>query len=205
MKLTYFDMDGGRGEPLRLALAISEVDFEDHRISFPEFGQIRSELPFRAVPVVGLNGGQYTQSNALTRYYGRVTGLYPEDPWQAYLCDEITEAIEDATHFTVRTFGLKDQELQDARRQLVEDRFVPYLKSLALRLENAGGGYFSDNRLTIADLKVFVWVATLNRGVLDHVPTDLVARTAPIIQQHYERIGSNPRIKAYYENRNAAQ
>ena len=37
-RLTYFDFDGGRGEPIRLALHAGGIEFEDHRISFAEFG-----------------------------------------------------------------------------------------------------------------------------------------------------------------------
>ena len=33
LKLTYFDFDGGRGEPARLALHIGGIEFEDHRIA----------------------------------------------------------------------------------------------------------------------------------------------------------------------------
>jgi glutathione S-transferase len=33
LKLTYFDFDGGRGEPARLALHIGGIAFEDQRIS----------------------------------------------------------------------------------------------------------------------------------------------------------------------------
>lgn len=33
--LTYFDFDGGRGEPARLALRIGGVEFEDRRIAGP--------------------------------------------------------------------------------------------------------------------------------------------------------------------------
>ena len=42
LKLTYFDIRGGRGEPARLA----SVAFEDDRISFQEFGARRASYPF---------------------------------------------------------------------------------------------------------------------------------------------------------------
>src|SRR5438552_10509416 len=44
LKLTYFDFDGGRGEPARLALHIGGIAFEDHRISGKDWpGFRRSE------------------------------------------------------------------------------------------------------------------------------------------------------------------
>ena len=30
-KLTYFDIDGGRGEVLRIAFHAAKIEFEDHR------------------------------------------------------------------------------------------------------------------------------------------------------------------------------
>ena len=42
IKLTYFDMDGGRAETTRIALSIAGIEFEDHRISFEEFGGLVS-------------------------------------------------------------------------------------------------------------------------------------------------------------------
>ncbi|MFT4726179.1 MAG: glutathione S-transferase [Granulosicoccus sp.] len=40
-KLTYFDFDGGRGEPVRIALHAAGIKFEDVRWSFSESGKHR--------------------------------------------------------------------------------------------------------------------------------------------------------------------
>ena len=69
---------------------------------------------------------------------------------------------------------------------------------LQARLLAQGGEYFADNRLTVADLKVFVDVRGLNSGRLDHVPTDLVERVAPALNAHANRIASLPAVQAYY-------
>jgi len=201
IKLTYFDVDGGRAEPTRIALSIGGIEFEDHRISFSEFGQMRSSTPFNALPAIEMNDGVYTQSNAMNRYFGKQAGLYPEDPWQAFLCDEVMDAIEDLMHFLVRTFGMQGDELKAAREKLVDGAFTTYLETLNARLEAAGGEYFADGRLTVADLKVFVWIRGLNSGVLDYVPTGLAARVAPLLVQHMERVAADPGVAAYYEGR----
>ena len=200
-KLTYFDIDGGRGEPIRLALSIGGIVFEDDRVLFAEFGGMRSGTPLNALPVIEIDGVVYTQSNAMIRYFGKQAGLYPGDPWQAFLCDEAMGAMEDMMNATVRTFGLQDDHLKSARETLADGLFTRCLKMLNTRLETAGGKYFADHRLTVADLKVFVWVRSLKSGVLDHVPTDLTDKFAPLLLQHKERIGSDPGVVAYYAGR----
>ena len=182
-------------------MSIGGIDYEDHRISFQEFGEMRASTPLNAVPTVEINGAVYTQSNAMSRFFGKQAGLYPEDPWQAFLCDEIMEAAEDIMHSTTRTFGLQGDELKSARKALSDGAFTTCLKTLNARLEAAGGQYFADGRLTVADLKVFVWIRGLKSGVLDHVPTDLVDSVAPLLVQHMDRVAAEPDVAAYYAGR----
>jgi glutathione S-transferase len=200
-RLTYFDVDGGRGEPIRIALHAAGIDFEDHRISFEEFGRIRSELRFSCVPVLEIDGEQYTQSNALTRYIGAGAGLYPSDPMQALYCDEAMGAVEDMTNALVRTFGLEGDELRAARSKLAQGRLSMQLRGLEQLLVRGGGEYFADNRLTIADLKVFVQTRWFGNGALDHIPTDLVETAAPKLAEHRARIQTDPIVVAWYSTR----
>ena len=84
-KLTYFDINGGRAEPIRIALHAAGIDFEDNRISFAEFAEMRSGTRFNSVPVLEIDGAQITQSNALSRYVGKKADLYPTDDPQVAL------------------------------------------------------------------------------------------------------------------------
>ncbi len=59
-----------------------------------------------------------------------------------------------------------------------QGRCPPSLDRLQRRLVAHGGQYFADGRLTVADLKVFVWIRHLKSGQLDHVPVDLPDRVA---------------------------
>ena len=108
LKLTYFDFHGGRAEPARLAMIIGDIPFEDERITFDEHAEKLSDRPFEAIPVLEVDGLAITQSNTITRFVGKLAGLYPEDNLQAALCDEVMSALEDITHMIVATFSMTD-------------------------------------------------------------------------------------------------
>ena len=200
-KLTYFDFDGGRAEPIRIAFHTAGIKFEDNRLSFPEFGEMRQSTRFNSVPVLEIDGAAVTQSSALGRYVGKMAGLYPKDDLQALYCDEVMDALEDLSHYIVQTFGLQEEELRLAREKLVEGWLSVYLRGLDELLARGGGQYFADNGLTMADLKTFVQTRSLRSGTLDHVPTNLVRRLAPGLVEHQERIEGDPRVAAYYATR----
>ena len=200
-RLTYFDFDGGRGEPIRIALHAAGIDFEDNRVSFPEFAEMRKGTRFNSLPVLEIDGAAITQSNSISRYIGKMAGLYPEDDLQALYCDETLDALEDLLHYMVPTFSLQGEELQQAREKLVDGWLSVYVRGLGELLARGGGDYFADGKLTMADLKAFVHVRWLRSGNLDHIPTDLVERLAPALVRHQERIETDPRVTAYYAAR----
>jgi glutathione S-transferase len=199
-KLTYFDIDGGRAEPVRVAFHAAGIEFEDKRIAFPEFMEMRGSTRFNSVPVLEIDGNVVTQTNGMCRYVGKMAGLYPEDDLQALYCDEALGAVEDLLHRIVPTFGLEGDELKTAREKLVNGWMTTFVKGLGEILKR-GGDYFADNRLTVADLKVAYLTKWLNAGQLDHVPTDLVERLAPVLNAHADRVMNDPIVKAYYAAR----
>ena len=204
LKLSYFDFHGGRGEPARLALAIGGIAFEDHRFSFPEFAEVKKTAPFGQVPVLHVDGVQVTQCDAINRYVGKLAGLYPTDPYQALLCDEVMYVVEEANVKLSPSFRMVGEEQKAARLALVNGSMPQYLGWLQTQLLAQGGEYFADKRLTVADLKVFVDVRGLNSGRLDHVPTDLVEKVAPALNAHMQRIAQTPAVVAYYAKFNPA-
>jgi glutathione S-transferase len=198
LKLCYFDFHGGRGEPARLAMHIGGIAFEDHRFAYPEFADVRKTTPFGQVPTLTVDGEQVTQSDAINRYVAKLAGLYPTDAYQALLCDEVMAVVEDAAIRLSPSFRMSGDAQKAARLELVGTSMPMYLGWLQSKLLARGGEYFADNRLTVADLKVFVDVRGLNSGRLDHVPVDLVDTVAPALNAHMQRIASLPAVAQYY-------
>ncbi|MFI5308938.1 MAG: glutathione S-transferase family protein [Polyangiales bacterium] len=198
LKLSYFDAHGGRGEPARLALSIAGIAFEDDRIPGADWPKRKPSTPFGALPVLEVDGRVLTQSGAINRYVGKLADLYPTDPWQAALCDEVIDAVEDVDVKIGATFGMTEEQKQVERPKLASGPIPLYLRGLQTLLEAHGGEYFAGGRLSIADLKVFVFVRRLQSGKLDYMPTDLPDRLAPKLVAHCQRIKNLPGVKAYY-------
>ena len=202
--LTYFDFDGGRGEVARLALHAGGIAFEDRRIPGKDWPKHRDQMPFQAMPVLEVDGKVVTQSNTINRYVGKLAGLYPKDEWQAVLCDEVMDVAEDISTKIGNTIALDAEQKKKVREELAAGPIPRFLQQLEARLKAAGGEYFADKRLTVADLKVFLWIRWIKSGVLDHIPKDLPDRVAPLLAQHFERVRNHPKVVAYYATRKAA-
>jgi prostaglandin-H2 D-isomerase / glutathione transferase len=202
LKLTYFDMHAGRGEVARIALFIGGVPYEDQRVKFAEWPALKASTPFGGIPVLEVDGQEVTQSNGINRFVGKLTGLYPTDPLQAAFCDEVMDAVEDISAQLIGTFSMKDEEEKKAKRkELSEGPLTFYLTRIERRLKAHGGEYFADSRLTVADLKVYLWIRHMKSGNIDYVPTDLADRAAPELVAHFERVKAHPKVQAYYEMR----
>jgi glutathione S-transferase len=199
LKLSYFDIHGGRGEPARLAMFIGGVAFEDDRISFQEFAANRDRYPFKRVPLLTIDGVDLSQGNTINRYVAKLAGLYPTDPLEAAYCDEVMDAVEDIVSRQVVTMWIKDEaEKKAAREALAEGPIALYLRQLQGMLWARGGEYFADSRLTVADLKAMVWLRGLRTGILDYVPTDLADELAPKLVEHHARVLAHPKVAEYY-------
>ena len=93
--LTYLDARM-LAEPIRLALWVGEVAFEDERISYDEVQKRRAAgaLPFGQVPVLTVNGQTYSQSAALLRWAGKRAGLFKNETHELQ-SDAIEAALAD--------------------------------------------------------------------------------------------------------------
>lgn len=103
MKLYYFDIPG-KGDCIRLLCAHNGISLEDIRIPLANreiFDKLKSDgrLPFGQLPALEINGeaALITQSAAIMRYLGKISGSYPSCPVRAALVDGIIDEETDLT------------------------------------------------------------------------------------------------------------
>ena len=197
LKLTYFDFHGGRGEPARLALSIGGIrsrTIASHLLIGRLASPTRRSAPCQCSKWMGRHShsrmpsiAMWASSRISTRQtHGRLRCA--TRCWRQWRTS--TPSLRPPFSFPKRK--------KTQRKALVEGPLPFYLARLQQRLEAHGGRYFAADRLSVADLKVFVWIRHLKSGVLDHVPADLPARVAPKLVEHSERVKNDPRVQAYY-------
>jgi glutathione S-transferase len=196
-KLIYFNFTG-RAEPCRLCCAIGGLPLEEERLDFAEFGarKAKGEFPVGQVPVLVVGGETFCQSNAILRYFGTLTGLYPQDDIDALRVDQVLDTCEEVISHTAPTiFISNEEERKAARKNLVENVFPKYAKALDNWCES---GHVIKGRLTIGDLAVQNVVNFLTEwDLIDFIPKDFFASNYPNCQKVHDMVKSLPEVKAY--------
>jgi len=221
IKLTYFDIEGA-GEPVRLALTLAGIPFEDDRIKFPDWPAIKPTTPYGQVPLlyVGADGAPKTQSGAMLRYAGKLNAaakLYPDECMYEVeeaigLIGDLQKAWTPMIYMGMRpeTFGHPEgfsktddgqALIKQMRSKFVAEDLPKYLKFLADYIDAHGGGKFlcSAEKPTIADCLAVPTLRAFTRGHIDHVPTDCLG-AEPRIVAYLERFVALPEIKGRYQD-----
>lgn len=181
LRLQYFPFPGRAG-PIRDTLRIGGLAFEDAHIAPEHFHDLRASgaFPFGGLPVLDVvtTTGKVTaaQSNAILRFAGRLSGLYPiDDPVQALKVDEVLDVGEDLNQLFAPSFSEQDIERKMAMRKVLAEQTLPpwagYLERLLVA--NGSTGFVVGNSLSVADLKLYWVIDMLTNGSLDRIPTTL--------------------------------
>ena len=206
MKITlyYFKIPFWRAEVTRLSLFIGNIPFEDYRIEgidydkFKKSGKLPNNkiAPFKQLPVIDVDGKIFAQTGAISRFCGKLSGLYPKnDDYKAALIDQIIEAAQDINFLVTLSGRDKDPEKKRSARNILTNKHLPkwfeFLENILK--QNVHSVYFVGNDLTIADLAIWRLLGWLKSGLLDGVPTTILDEYKNINMLRDE-IYKNPKV-----------
>lgn len=200
--LYYFDIDGGLGEPIRLAMYVGGMEFEDKRIPSADWQALKSsgKPPCGQMPFLEVDGKQVSQYHACLLYVGKQTGLYPTDIWAAAKVQEVMGVNQDIRSKIALTLWEKDAEKKAAMRQELATTTLPHWFGVLDNLLAANGstGYSYGNELSIADLDLHALNKWVSDGILDGIPKDI---SAPYknIQKVVDTVTANPKVAEWKE------
>jgi glutathione S-transferase len=154
--LTYFPLYA-RAEVIRQILKSKGVDFTDKVVTFEQWPAEKASgvYEFKQMPLLEIDGHRLVTSQAIERYVAVKYGLYPADPYQAYLVESVIDLKNDQFQkFAQFKFVLKDEE---ALANWASTTFLENLKLIEARLVANGGGdgFIVGDSATWADYAIF--------------------------------------------------
>lgn len=174
LAVTYFDAPG-RAEPIRIALHLAGLAFEDRRLSFAQFQEKKASggFPLGSVPVLSIDDVDYPQTAAILRYVARIgnAGLYPTDPHEALIVDAVLDSFNDtlAHALTPSLFERDIAKKLEMRKAVVAGPMAIVYGFLEKTLTRSGGPFVVGAAMSIADLVIAQQVLQIRDGRLDGI------------------------------------
>jgi prostaglandin-H2 D-isomerase / glutathione transferase len=191
LKITYLPLRG-RAEITRLALAFGGFEFEDVRVQGAELAAIKPTLPLNQVPVLEVDGVVYAQSQAMARYAGRLSGLYPTEPIAALKVDMIMETLyEGQSTYVIINWKSPDETVKAERVKAFTEQGLP--KIFGLLEKNVEGPYFLGEKASLADVYAF----DLYNNQFKMICPNFTLGQYPKVEGIVARVAANPGIAAY--------
>ena len=167
-KLTYFN-GRGRAEVSRLIFAQAGVQYEDKRISGEEWGQLKSQTPFGALPLLEVDGKVLAGSVVIARFLAERYGLAGSSDVENAEIAGIADSIQDLDTEIITWMMEKDEARKAELKKKLDEELVPkHMSNLEKRVTAEGWLYGS--KVTYADLLFHAFSSRLPDDVLPKYP-----------------------------------
>ena len=205
IKIYYSHTPFWRAEVLRVSLFISNIPFEDVRISREEFiSMIKTgylpngkKVPFHQLPVIEVDGEIIGQTGAIARYCGKISNLYSNDNINAAKIDQIIDAATDITNLVSPTIREKDEQKKIEDRLLLKNKLLPrWFRYLENILSESTSDWFVENKMTIADIAMWRLLGWLISGIIDGIPTTIVD-SYPKLKNIHTNVHHHPKVQEW--------
>ena len=205
IKVYYSHTPFWRAEVLRVSLFISNIPFEDVRISREEFiNMIKTgylpngkKVPFHQLPVIEVDGEIIGQTGAIARYCGKISNLYSNDNINAAKIDQIIDAATDITNLVSPTIREKDEQKKVEDRLLLKNKLLPrWFRYLENILSESTSDWFVENKMTIADIAMWRLLGWLISGIIDGIPTTIVD-SYPKLKNIHTNVHHHPKVQEW--------
>jgi glutathione S-transferase len=141
------------------------------------------------IPMLEMDGKIYTQSSAIIRHVGRITGAYSG----CYEEDQLLATVEDlrsANYKAMRVFGATEKAIDE----YIEVILPKHLNNFNRLLNQSSAFYLTGSKCSIADLSLYDALHVVERqvpGTLDKFPR---------VKLFFDTVGARPKIKEWVDS-----
>lgn len=185
---------------VRLAMIIGKIPFEDERIPFEKWPALKPLTPLGSVPVAKIDGKEFVQTMALTRYFGKQSGLYPDCALKALVIDQVVETVMDMQNAIFSLGGSeKNEEMRQALETVTSVDGPRYWGGCEKMLEKISSGPFVlGDQVSIADVCIAGIYLLLKSGHIDIFPPNALDKYRRM-HQVFRSVMEIPDVSVWYE------
>ncbi|KAJ8712543.1 hypothetical protein PYW07_005385 [Mythimna separata] len=181
------------GESARLLLAYGGEEFEDRRVSSEDWPAFKPKTLFGQMPILEIDGKQYAQSLAISRYLGRKYGLVGETPEDAFEIDQNVDLVNDLRGKAAAVDYEPDEAVKEKKyEEYVKNVYPDFFERLSAIIEK-NNGFLALGKLTWGDFVL--------AGMFDYLKKMLrmpdLEKKYPAFQKVIDNVYSIPKVKAY--------
>eukprot|EP00095_Tigriopus_kingsejongensis_P008607 maker-scaffold460_size165339-snap-gene-0.28 protein:Tk08607 transcript:maker-scaffold460_size165339-snap-gene-0.28-mRNA-1 annotation:"glutathione s-transferase" len=209
IKLVYFPVRG-RGELIRLILKVGGLEYEEDLVTYAQWPAKKPATPFRSLPVLYYKGEEIGQSVAIARFLAKKAKLAGDNEIEKAHADAIVDFVVEAmTKFTEIKLAKDEAEKLRKAEEFTATFFPQFLPATEEFLNKKGGKHFTGNKLSYADLAVFLLVDMLHTqeqltsGGVAPWQKDILAmlESYPSTVGVYGMVKAKPKVAAYLKAR----
>ena len=200
-RLTYFN-SRGKVELSRLVFALAGVEYEDKRVTWDEWQELKPNTPFGFLPVLEVDGKMLGGSLEIARYLAEEFGLAGSNALENAETAGVCSCVDDLLELVLDTEFGKSEAIKAELKKSVPEQHIPrYLGALEKRAmaNNSMFGYIHGNKVTYADLAIFVVVEFVEQmfpAAMDKFPA---------LKKLSASVGKLPKISEWLQKRPTSQ
>eukprot|EP00931_Biecheleriopsis_adriatica_P104433 TRINITY_DN79105_c0_g1_i1.p1 TRINITY_DN79105_c0_g1~~TRINITY_DN79105_c0_g1_i1.p1 ORF type:complete len:237 (-),score=41.87 TRINITY_DN79105_c0_g1_i1:120-830(-) len=199
-QLMYFNVPG-RVAGLRILMftIYGKDGWEDRRVEFKDWPEIKPGLPLQFMPLLTLpDGRKVHQADAIYRWAAKKAGLYPADPDEALFVDEMISTCFEALSKGPRPSNIVTSEmLPGLWKEFTEGEKAPLKMYFDYIQEKITGPFFRGSDLSAADLTLYMLLNYFVNGEISFVSKTYVDQW-PGLKAHHDAVKAQPIVQAYY-------
>ena len=202
--LTYFGANGLAGIA-RMLLHHGKINYTDAYVKYEEWPELSKKFEMGFVPVLEVNGKQYSQSQAIWFYLARTLQLMGTNIEEEYSIISTINCIDDIGKQLVKFIYLPegtDGSVYETAKKDAQAELSHFAKIWEKRyVSNGSGKTFFSTGLTLADFFLVYVIRNYVDGAFKAHFSETFSTSSPILYKYaYDLIEATESLKSFFES-----
>ncbi len=193
IKLTYFDFNFWRIDILRLSLSFAKIPYEYEVVVRKEWPKKKKNFPFGQLPIMTLDGNQFSHTHTLAKFCATKSSLYDNDNLKILVIDQVIDWANEITNLIAPSIraALREKNFKKSkklREEFIQKEFLIWFSYLErLFINSSKEGRFFTDKFSIADITAWRIIYWFRSGILEKIDITFL-KQFPNLEMFYDKM-----------------